>query len=98
MDEGKYSERILELMRVKGISKSDLADSMGIKKQNVNLLLKTNNVEKLIGISKVLKVSLNDIIGEYKFEPDIKGCIVYQGVVHPINSKKDIEEILKEIK
>ena len=97
MDEGKYSERILELMRVRGISKSDLADAMGIKKQNVNLLLKTNNVEKLIGVSKVLKVSLNDIIGEYKTEPDVKGCIVYQGVVHPINSRKDIEDILKGI-
>lgn len=98
MATNNYSERILELMRVKGLSKSDLGDSMGVKKQNVNLLLETNNVEKLIGIAKVLGVSLNDIVGEYETEPEVKGCIVYKGVVHPINAKQDIEEILKVIK
>jgi len=98
MATNNYSERISELMRTKGLSKSDLGDSMGVKKQNVNLLLETNNVEKLIGIAKVLGVSLNDIVGEYDAEPEVKGCIVYKGVVHPINTKQDIEEILKVIK
>jgi transcriptional regulator with XRE-family HTH domain len=97
MAANNYSERISELMRIKGISKSDLGDAMGVKKQNVNLLLETNNVEKLIGIAKVLGVSLNDIVGEYETEPEVKGCIVYKGVVHPINTKQDIEQILKEI-
>ena len=98
MATNNYSERILELMRIKGLSKSDMGDSMGVKKQNVNLLLETNNVEKLMGIAKVLGVSLNDIVGEYDTEPEVKGCIVYKGVVHPINTKQDIEEILKVIK
>lgn len=90
-----YSERIAELMRIKGISKTELANRVDIKKQNVNILLETNNIEKLIGISKALGVSLNDIVGESA--PEVKGCIVYQGIVHPINSKQDIEDILKTI-
>ena len=90
-----YSERIAELMRIKGITKSELGERMNVKKQNVNILLETSNIEKLIGISKALGVSLNDIVGESA--PEVKGCIVYQGIVHPINSKQDIENILKTI-
>jgi site-specific DNA-cytosine methylase len=29
--------------------------------------------------------------------PEVKGCIVYKGVVHPVNSKQDIQEILSII-
>lgn len=90
-----YSERITELMRIKGITKTELAEKVGIKKQNVNILLDTSNIEKLIGIAKALGVSLNDIVGEAA--PEVKGCIVYQGIVHTINSKQDIEDILNII-
>ena len=94
-----YSERISEIMRIKGISKKDLADATGVAKQNVHLLMETNNIQKLISLSKTLGVSLYDIVGEEEqSEPDVKGCIVYKGAVHTINSKQDIEDILKTIK
>ena len=92
-----HSERIKEIMRLKGITKSELGVKMGVKKQNVNLLLETNNVEKLIGIADALGVSLNDLVGMDQTAPEVKGCIVYKGVVHPINSKEDIQEILNTI-
>ena len=33
-----------------------------MQKQNVDALIKTNSIEKLIGIAKNLSVSINDII------------------------------------
>ena len=92
-----YSERIIELMQGKGITKTELGNLMGVKKQNVPWLLQTTDVEKLLRICEHLNVSLNDIIGEQKVVQDVKGCIVYKGIVHPINSKQDIEDILNTI-
>ena len=94
MATSNYSERITEVMRLKGITKSELGERMGVKKQNVNVLLETNNVEKLIGIAKTLGVSLNSLLGIDETTPEVKGCIVYKGVVHPVNCKQDIQEIL----
>lgn len=94
MATSNYSDRITEVMRLKGITKSELGERMGVKKQNVNVLLETNNVEKLIGIANTLGVSLNSLLGIDEAAPEVKGCIVYKGVVHPVNSKQDIQKIL----
>ena len=97
MSTHNYKERILELMRVKGLSKSELGVAIGVQKQNVNSLLETNNVDKLISIARLLGVTLNDIVGVDVNESDVKGCIVYRGAVHIINCKQDIEDILNII-
>ena len=97
MATNNYSERITELLRLKGMTKSELGAKMGVKKQNVNVLLETSNIEKLIGIANALGVSLNDLVGMDEVAPEVKGCIVYKGVVHPINCKQDIQEILDTI-
>lgn len=89
-----YSDRILEIMRLKEITKSDLGKRLKVKRQNVNVLLETKNVEKLIGIANALGVSLNSILGIDDAASEVKGCIVYKGAVHPINCKQDIQEIL----
>ena len=97
MSTNNYKERILELMHAKGLSKSELGNAMGVQKQNVNALLETNNVDKIISIARILDVTLNDIVGSEINESDVKGCVVYGGVVHVINSKQDIEDILSDI-
>jgi len=40
---------------------------------------------------------LNSLLGIDETAPEVKGCIVYKGVVHPVNSKQDIQEILSII-
>ena len=70
---------------------------MGVQKQNVNALLETNNVDKLISIARLLGVTLNDIVGVDVDDSNVKGCVVYGGVVHVINCKRDIEDILSDI-
>lgn len=97
MTNKNYSERILELMRIKGINKKELADAAGIAKQNVRLLLETNNIQKLLTISNILGVSLYDIIGEEESD-SVKGCIVYSGTIYLINNKNDIEDLLSKIR
>ena len=97
MAANNYYDRIIEVMRHQGITKSELGERMGVKKQNVNVLLETNNVEKLMSIASVLGVSLNDLIQAEQAAPEVKGCIVYKGVVHTINTKQDILDILNLI-
>lgn len=97
MATGNYSERILDIMNSIGLSKSGLATKMGIQKQNVNVLLQTNNIDKLLSIAKILGVSINQIVGEDEASEDVKGCIIYRGVNHLINSKADIVRILQEL-
>lgn len=84
-------------MRHRGITKSELGERMGVKKQNVNALLETNNIEKLMSIAQCLGVSLNDLIEAEQAAPEVKGCIVYKGIVHTVNNKQDILDILNII-
>lgn len=97
MAANNYYERITEVMRHRGITKSELGERMGVKKQNVNALLETNNIEKLMSIAQHLGVSLNDLIEAEQAAPEVKGCIVYKGIVHTVNSKQDILDILELI-
>ena len=97
MATNNYYERIIEVMRHRGITKSELGERMGVKKQNVNVLLETNNIEKLLSIANHLGVSLNDLIEAEQSAPEVKGCVVYKGIVHPINCKQDILDILEII-
>ena len=94
MSTHNYKERILELMHTKGLSKSELGNAMGVRKQNVNTLLETTNVDKLISISKILGVALNDIVGIGVTESSVKGCVFYKNTVYTINSKQDLEKLL----
>ena len=58
--------RIAELLAERNISKSQFADMMGVKKQNVNLLIETNNIQKLEQIADVLGVNFTDLIVDDK--------------------------------
>ena len=49
---------IEELLREKGLTKSAFADLIGVKKQNINNLLKNPTLETLEKFSKALKVEM----------------------------------------
>ena len=53
--------RIAEILQEKGISKTEFAEMMGIKKQNVNVLLETNNIKRLDEIATALNVELSEL-------------------------------------
>ena len=47
---------IEEILKERGITKTQFAEMMGVAKQNVNLLLNTNNTQKLEKIAEVVGV------------------------------------------
>ena len=89
--------RIAEILAERGISKTQFADMMGVKKQNVNLLIDTNNIQKLEQIADVLGVQLTDLIVDDRQPPqdELNGFVEYNGEIHRIKTKSDLEKILK---
>lgn len=50
------------LIKSAGFSKTKFAEKMGIKKQNVNALLKTKNIDTLRKVANVLNVPVINLI------------------------------------
>ncbi len=66
-----FEEKGVELLNMLDISKSEFARRMGIQRQNVNALFKTNNLEIISRAADVLGVSLSLLVG-YVEEPDME--------------------------
>ena len=60
----------MSLLSLRGISKAEFARRMGIQRQNVNVLFKTNNLEIIAKAADVLNVPLSLLIG-YVEEQDV---------------------------
>ena len=65
-----FSEKGAELLEKIGITKSKFARKMGIQRQNVNALFKTNNLEIIAKVADVLHVPLALLVG-YVEEPEV---------------------------
>ena len=90
--------RIAEILQEKGISKTEFADMMGIKKQNVNVLLETNNIKKLDEIATALDVELSALWkGNNDSTPSINGFVEYGDIVYTIKSKEDFNKLYQII-
>ena len=88
--------RIEEILKERGINKSQFAEMMGVKKQNVNLLIETNNIQKLEQIAEVLGVNFTELFVDVKQpQEELNGFIEYKGEIHRIKTKLDIDNLLK---
>ena len=65
-----FEEKGIQLLGKLGVTKSEFARRMGIQRQNVNALFKTNNLEIIARASKVLDVPLALLVG-YVEEQDV---------------------------
>ena len=65
-----FEERGLALLERRGLTKSEFARRMGIQRQNVNVLFKTNNLEIIARAADVLDVPLALLVG-YVDEQDV---------------------------
>ena len=88
--------RIEALLKEKGITKTEFAEKMGVRKQNVNLLLQSTDLRKLEKIADVLNIELTDLIKKKPVEA-INGYVEINGIIHKIKSRQDIENLLKEL-
>ena len=90
--------RIEEILRERGISKTQFADMMGVAKQNVNLLINTNNTQKMEKIAEVLGVKFTDLfVADDQPQDELNGFVEYKGEIHRIKTKADLENLLKSI-
>ena len=91
--------RIEEILKERGISKTQFADMMGVAKQNVNLLLNTTNTQKMEKIAEVLAVKFTDLfVADDQPQEELNGFVEYKGEIHRIKAKVDLENLLKSMK
>ena len=74
-----------------GMSKSEFARRMGIRKQNVNTLFKTKNLETIYKASEVLEVPFGLLVG-YVEEPDLSKIPVV-----PIDEDNTFDSLVSRI-
>ena len=65
-----FEEKGLSLLSLRGISKAEFARRMGIQRQNVNVLFRTNYLEIIARAAQVLDVPLALLVG-YVEEQDV---------------------------
>lgn len=92
--------RIEEILKERGISKTQFAEMMGVAKQNVNLLLYTNNIKKVEEIANKLGVKFSDLINDdsQTTKSNIIGFIEVDGEVIKVSSVQDLEEVVQRLK
>ena len=90
--------RIEEILRERGITKTQFAEMMGVAKQNVNPLLNTNNTQKMEKIAEVLGVKFTDLfVADDQAHDELNGFVEYKGEIHRIKTKADLETLLKSM-
>ncbi len=90
--------RIEEILKEKGLTKGDLAESMGISRQTLHSHLTGNpSLEILNRIAKALNVTIAELFDKTVGDGVI-GIIRYKDRPYEINSIQDIEQMLEEIK
>ena len=91
--------QIERILHEKRITKSAFAEMLGIKKQNVNTVLETKNLDKIQEIANVLGVDFLELITEKEEiqKPTISGFVEYNEKVYKIASKEDLENLLLNI-
>lgn len=85
-----------ELLKSAGLTKAELAVKLGVKPQNVNKLLSTNNVHTLTKMADILGVSLQHLL-DGPAAACMNGFIECNGNIYRIRTRADIENMLKEI-
>ena len=94
-----FEEHAGDLLNNAGFNKAQFAKAMGVAPQNVGKLFATKNAITLSKIGKILNVSLNCLVhGVEQDKEDIHGCLFVNGNPVLINSRKDLEDFLKQEK
>lgn len=82
-----------QLLKEKGISKTDLAKKMGMSRENLYRIINGNpTLENLEKIANSLGVNLGKLFN------DMNGYVELNGVIHKVTCKEDLENILAKVK
>ena len=87
------------LLRRMGISKTEFAEKMGVKKQNVNALFATKNILLLKKAAQVLDVPLETLIADAQEQEDItiNGFVEVNREVYRVRDKEELLRVLQAV-
>ena len=98
--------RIKELLKERGISSKDLAGELGITENGLSLVIngkRQPRFELLEKLAQRFDVKLwqlfagSDLINQEVIN-GLNGFVEYQGTIHRIQSREDLEKLLKLVK
>ena len=99
-DESTYFEQHGDaLLRRMGISKTEFAEKMGVKKQNVNALFATKNILVLKKAAQVLDVPLETLIADATEQEEItiNGFVEVNRELYRVRDKEELLRVLQVI-
>ena len=100
IDESTYFEKNGDaLLRRMGISKTEFAEKMGVKKQNVNALFATKNILVLKKAAQVLDVPLETLIADAteQEEISINGFVEVNRELYRVRDKEELLRVLQAV-
>ena len=100
MEVNLTKERITELIAQKGITKAEFAKRLGYERNNLDAYLnaKKKDINLVIKMAEALDLNLYDLLGlKEPGNRDVYGCLYVKGMPVLVNSKEDIEKVLKEL-
>ena len=87
-----------DILRAKGLSKTEFAEKMGIRKQNVNALFQTKNIITLKKAAEILDIPIDVLVSTSKTtDIEINGYLEINGEMRRIKGKEDLIAVLSEI-
>lgn len=92
--------RIEEILKEKGIKKTDFAEMMNTSRQNVNSLLKNPTASKLEEIATALNVPIWQLFTspeEVAGKSDLTALIRFRGQVYQADTVEELKEVVKMI-
>ena len=89
-----------QLLKEKGFSKAEFATRMGLRRQNLDVMLNSQkkDINVIIRMAEILDVPFDEFCGflpEKRHQPE--GIIKYDGHYYDVHTTKDIEDLLKLI-
>lgn len=92
-------EYITGLIAKKGMSKSEFAEKMGYKRQNLDAMLDSQkkDINTVVRMSEVLDIPLLEFIGMQQHTDTIYGVLYVENKPVIVNNREEIEELLKKI-
>lgn len=89
--------RIKEIANAKGLQLKDVAKKMGIAQETITRAIKRNpTIKTLESIAEALEVDITELFPLP--EQSIKGYLEVNGVVHKIDSKSQLLDIISKLK
>ena len=90
-------EKVEQMLKQKGISKAEFATQMGVHRQNLDALLKSQkkDINTIIKMAEILEVPFDVFCGfTDASDPQPQGIIKFHGHYYDINSKEDVLKLL----